>query len=311
MTVTTTDGVAALLDELDRYPDERAAIIFELAAEFDHTGRPAEALEWLETLAHGGGVDGALARVEMAGLHYAAGRTDEADAQLTLLKRSRQPDPVPYASAGELLAELGDDAAAVRWFTMAALRLTGAERAAAYRESGWATWGYSVLWQRRKARARLGLPPDEMDDGLVEPPLQRRSSFPSLEEARSDGLAAAAQIARILVWPQEEFGLAGRLWPALLAPEVDFTEYRTRTERHMRETAAGGTRVQLVEARVAALRDYAGRTGGSVMDTETRYGYLQERAGLGNVADWPPGRNAPCWCGSGVKYKKCCGRPGS
>jgi uncharacterized protein YecA (UPF0149 family) len=21
---------------------------------------------------------------------------------------------------------------------------------------------------------------------------------------------------------------------------------------------------------------------------------------------WPPGRNQPCWCGSGRKYKKCC-----
>jgi uncharacterized protein YchJ len=25
---------------------------------------------------------------------------------------------------------------------------------------------------------------------------------------------------------------------------------------------------------------------------------------------WPPPRNAACWCGSGSKYKKCCGRPG-
>ncbi len=25
---------------------------------------------------------------------------------------------------------------------------------------------------------------------------------------------------------------------------------------------------------------------------------------------WPPGRNEPCWCGSGRKYKKCCGAPG-
>ncbi|WP_344437186.1 SEC-C metal-binding domain-containing protein [Actinomadura bangladeshensis] len=24
---------------------------------------------------------------------------------------------------------------------------------------------------------------------------------------------------------------------------------------------------------------------------------------------WPPERNAPCWCGSGRKYKKCCGSP--
>jgi uncharacterized protein YecA (UPF0149 family) len=22
---------------------------------------------------------------------------------------------------------------------------------------------------------------------------------------------------------------------------------------------------------------------------------------------WPPGRNDECWCGSGRKYKKCCG----
>lgn len=25
--------------------------------------------------------------------------------------------------------------------------------------------------------------------------------------------------------------------------------------------------------------------------------------------DWPPERNAPCWCASGRKYKKCCGSP--
>ncbi|MEU3308968.1 SEC-C metal-binding domain-containing protein, partial [Nocardiopsis sp. NPDC006832] len=24
---------------------------------------------------------------------------------------------------------------------------------------------------------------------------------------------------------------------------------------------------------------------------------------------WPPERNRPCWCGSGRKYKKCCGSP--
>ncbi len=29
----------------------------------------------------------------------------------------------------------------------------------------------------------------------------------------------------------------------------------------------------------------------------------------GELIPWPPERNDPCWCGSGVKYKKCCGRP--
>ncbi|WP_199234975.1 SEC-C metal-binding domain-containing protein [Kribbella sp. VKM Ac-2568] len=27
----------------------------------------------------------------------------------------------------------------------------------------------------------------------------------------------------------------------------------------------------------------------------------------GTAVEWPPGRNQPCWCGSGTKYKKCCG----
>ena len=25
---------------------------------------------------------------------------------------------------------------------------------------------------------------------------------------------------------------------------------------------------------------------------------------------WPPGRNEPCWCGSGLKYKRCCAAAG-
>ncbi|WP_203589562.1 SEC-C domain-containing protein [Streptomyces sp. SID13031] len=29
----------------------------------------------------------------------------------------------------------------------------------------------------------------------------------------------------------------------------------------------------------------------------------------GARVEWPPKRNEPCWCGSGVKYKKCCGWP--
>ncbi|ROO82838.1 SEC-C motif-containing protein [Actinocorallia herbida] len=29
----------------------------------------------------------------------------------------------------------------------------------------------------------------------------------------------------------------------------------------------------------------------------------------GELIPWPPERNDACWCGSGAKYKKCCGRP--
>ena len=33
------------------------------------------------------------------------------------------------------------------------------------------------------------------------------------------------------------------------------------------------------------------------------------RPGGPQVIGWPPGRNQPCWCRSGRKYKKCCAAP--
>lgn len=310
VTATMTDQVAALMDELDQYPEQRAEIIFELAAELERVGRPESALEWLQQVADDGGVDGALARVEIAELHFGAGRADLAEAELGKVMRSRLGDAMPYASAAELLATRGDDAAAVRWFTIAAVRLTEEERAAARGEFGWATWSYSVLRQRREARERLGLPPDDLDIGLVEPPGRQMSPFPSVEEARADGRAVIARVVRILAWPQADFALARQRWPGLLAEE-SFERYRARLEPQMREIAADGTTVRLVHVRAEAMQAYADRVGGSVADPDIRRGYLDDEDRRGKVTAWPPGRNAVCWCGSSVKYKKCCGRPGS
>lgn len=311
MTATMKNRAAALVNELDLYPDEQADIIFELAAELERDGRPEAALGWLRKLVEDGGADGALARVETARLHYAAGDAELAEAELSTLKATRLSDAMPYVSAGELLVERGDDAAAVRWFTMAALRLTDAEHAAARGEHGWISWGYSVLWQRRQARERLGLAPDDLDAGLFEPPGRRMSSFPSLEQARHDGRAQRARMARILVWPFPEFTLAQQRWPDLLDPNVSFEQYRARTESYSREIAAAGTTIQLVDARVPEMQAYAEGVGGSIADPDVRRAYLDHQVQHGQVGAWPPGRNASCWCGSGTKYKRCCGRPGS
>jgi SEC-C motif len=40
---------------------------------------------------------------------------------------------------------------------------------------------------------------------------------------------------------------------------------------------------------------------------EARSSYAAEIARRGDAIRWPPGRNALCWCGSGRKYKTCCG----
>jgi hypothetical protein len=290
--------------------------VFEIAAEFDRAGDQRSALDWLRTLVAAGGLDGALARVEIASIYFNAGRDELATAELAAIRAECPGDPAPYAMAAELLAEHGEQATALVWFTMAAARFSDDQLAATAGEDGWISAAYAVLWQRRQLRERLGYPPDDLDTGLLAPPLQRAAApsavLPTVEEALADGLPGMAQRMRVLVWPQRDFDLAGQRWPRLLDAAVSHAEYRHRLESQLREsTATGRVKIDLIPARVDALRDYATRHGGSVEDAQVRRGYLDEHARLGHAQAWPPGRNAPCWCGSSVKYKKCCGRPAS
>ena len=74
-------------------------------------------------------------------------------------------------------------------------------------------------------------------------------------------------------------------------------------------TADGDLRVVMVMITPDELADFAVRTGGDALDKGTRNALLIERFDAGDGHVWPPERNAPCWCGSGAKYKKCCGTP--
>src|SRR5262249_48646330 len=61
---------------------------------------------------------------------------------------------------------------------------------------------------------------------------------------------------------------------------------------------------------VAGLLDYARREGRDPASRQTRLDYNESLQHAGRDVPWPPERNAPCWCGSTRKYKKCCGDPG-
>lgn len=121
--------------------------------------------------------------------------------------------------------------------------------------------------------------------------------------------------------PAEEFALIEQRWPAIAAEDsvrdstgtlVDHGEYCRRLERTLREAAQSGLR----RLRVATLRRTAfdawvtesGRSGEDEAALRAGYAADLNRRGIDVVA-WPPGRNERCWCGSGVKYKKCCGGP--
>jgi hypothetical protein len=54
------------------------------------------------------------------------------------------------------------------------------------------------------------------------------------------------------------------------------------------------------------LPTMADEAGLEVTDWRTRAALAANLAEAGQGLAWPPGRNDPCWCGSGRKYKKCC-----
>jgi tetratricopeptide (TPR) repeat protein len=77
------------------------------------------------------------------------------------------------------------------------------------------------------------------------------------------------------------------------------------------ETALGwlteGLRLALRTSDPARLVDQLADLPDSTARTDYA-AHLAAKADPG-LTPWPPGRNQPCWCGSGVKYKKCCAAP--
>lgn len=85
-------------------------------------------------------------------------------------------------------------------------------------------------------------------------------------------------------------------------------------ERTWRRTTADNGRAtqQILPTTVDDLLAYAAERGQDPADEQIRAEHLRQRIEEGApTLTWPPGRNAPCWCGSARKYKKCCGAPGN
>lgn len=98
---------------------------------------------------------------------------------------------------------------------------------------------------------------------------------------------------------------------------LDATMYRAH-EDYRREleqtrqavTSQPDTPACVVPLDVTGLLTYGEREGKDPASRQTRLDYNNFLDGAGRDIPWPPQRNAPCWCGSARKYKKCCAAPG-
>jgi hypothetical protein len=296
----------ALERDAEDYPEERGEILLAAAAAWRRAGEPRRAREILEALVEEGGEDAGYARIELAGSAFENGDSEAATAWLDALVKDPDLHEGHCQLAGELLAEHGDLSGALRWYDRYVSRLTDHQLAALEGEHGWLRDAAIVLGTRREIREKLGFAPDSTDELVPSRPADPMGEIDRLLAGIAPGGSAHRARVRLLVFPRAERTEAARRWPDLYD---DDPGYFLEVERQRRADAeAGAGSAILVPASVAELVAFAEREGGSPTEETTRLRYLatvpQERH-----ISWPPARNDRCWCGSQIKYKRCCGRP--
>ena len=162
---------------------------------------------------------------------------------------------------------------------------------------------------RYRVRRRLGLPPDRYDE-LCE---ERRHTYEDeldLEEEHVAPHPREQPLTQLVAlhWPADQFELLVERWPSMRdAYGDDHAEHAGYVERTIRRLSEQGIRMLVGDGEVEEYAEFAAREGNEPAESATRAAYGAHLGYLHRTRPWPPGRNDPCWCGSGTKYKKCCG----
>ncbi|MDY7103733.1 MAG: SEC-C domain-containing protein [Actinomycetota bacterium] len=114
-----------------------------------------------------------------------------------------------------------------------------------------------------------------------------------------------------LAWfPAEQWAAALERWPELADDlPTDHREYSRRIESRMKYLAREmpGVPLRVSPLDVERLVEHAAEAGEDPGLGEGRSSMAAEVVRTGGALAWPPARNERCWCGSGTKYKRCCG----
>jgi tetratricopeptide (TPR) repeat protein len=296
---TAREEAEDLEAQVAEYPDERAEILREAAHAWREAGEAARAERILRELVAEEGEDGCWARTDLIEALFADGRVTEAEAELDALARHPDLNGGHCTIAAELLAERGALSAALTWYDRVVARLSPAEIEAVGGPDGWMELSAPTLRGRRDIREQLGLAPDATDELVPAPPTEE-------DLARLLGRAprSVPRQTRVLYFTRPEREEACRRWPATYTPDDG---HFAQAELHWRSLAEEGlTPIRLFAITVEGLARFAEANGLDPEQEPTRTRYLGTLPDDAAMA-WPPGRNAPCWCASGRKYKKCCG----
>jgi tetratricopeptide (TPR) repeat protein len=253
------------------------------------SGQYDEAIEVLGELQELSGED---QRWHVAWMHVLAGRRGDADALWAALERERPGDPAVSFLAGSAHAEAQEPEIAAELFERS---LEVALHAGADGDTL-----RQILEARMEALEDADLPPGEIDD------VARRA----LARAAAQGVDTPVATP---YFPRDEFERAVAAWPAFAEDWcADGHEaYALELDQRMRAVSGSAPRRPVVVPLTvddvvehAAVHDI----DPDWAEARARTAYEIAREAPERVIAWPPGRNDPCWCGSGRKHKRCCGR---
>ena len=316
------DQAARLLDELAAAPGagklwDMAALYSELADAYAGAGRLEEAIVAKQRALQAGLRSVPDGRADIAEYLLRLGRREEADQLFATLAEEYPDDVWLYNNAGMAYQAAGDHEVALRWLTR------GLELALATGDPEGLVAQLSDL--RRESLAALGRPHDELEkraDAFLEE--HDRLDYPdhldrhALAEHQEPGEALPPlvsdrqRVQPAVAWfPPGELEAALDRWPQWReAPEKRSYEAHRRAVQNALVRLNGlGQNPALAPIKVDELVEWARREGRDPSRPESVAAYAALIAAQGRAVPWPPGRNEPCWCGSGRKYKKCCGGP--
>ncbi|WP_223830437.1 SEC-C domain-containing protein [Nocardiopsis quinghaiensis] len=312
-----------LLQDMTAAPEQAGGLLMDFVADLDRTELGDQARRLLETVRDHAPApeDRQHASIRLAKLlREGRGVRDEAEAERITagLLRPGHLAEGPAQVLGEDLQKLERWDEALHCHNVAARRLLAEPPEELADESD---LSLAPLVSRLLARMKLGLPLDAHDD--VAMAVARRQVEGALEFSGEEGGDGPGE-------DGPEGNGSDREVEALYSREA-FDEARSRelltgetaehgadayyraAERTLRERAREhpGTRWSVVLHGVEEIVEFTERLGLGPADGETALDWaeLELTPDDPRLRSWPPGRNEACWCGSGRKYKKCCGSP--
>ncbi|WP_444960367.1 SEC-C metal-binding domain-containing protein [Nocardiopsis sp. M1B1] len=311
------DLPSRLLDDLAAYPDDTGEVLMDFAVELRRAGRVDQARRLLETVREHSPAseDGQYASVELADLlRESSDPQDRAEAEriTSELLRPGRLGEGPADLLGEDLRELERWDEALRCFNIAARQLLAESPEELADEDD---LSLSPIVNRLLARMKLGLPHDGHDEvALVVAQRQAEGALglPYEEQDWPEEDGPAREVEALYSRAAFDGARARGLLTEQAAEHGADTYYRA-AERSLRERDREhpGTPRSVVLHGVEDIVEFAERSGLDPADDGTALAWsdLELTEGDPRLRSWPPGRNEPCWCGSGRKYKKCCGSP--